>query len=503
MDNRHSLVLVPTETYEANRDRYVAMDGTPVREGVIPDDALTAYGEFQPYSSIPTKFDLKVMTTRTGSIICSGTSDAGMGSVGIPQYAFQKTPANGKELAVREQWLCTEMEDKPCFIGYVFNDETGGKTCHSVTVTARIGIPGNASCKTPTPKVISVQGTHNTLDEPELIWEDIVDHQEIAPGTWQFLMPANISWRKNIEQVPAYRGYRFVIWEWDYTGVMNKELIVPGLYRIKFEFLEDEGLLETPIIDAPEGKKYCIDLQPEASTVQIDDGITPSTVIEALRNDLKKYAQQFLDEKLKDIQASTNIPDIQKPTLATEEIDARIKKLVAEQLKISAGTTDDDAWQKELASEISSLLDTLKTRVDALEKQVQEQKEQLDLVDSERIILMRCVTTTDDPAANTYDCTDAMNYHDIMVLGIDPEHPYPATINLPKNPNAGECVQLTHFRIDGGHIRVCCGDPSHKFVTTIQGQVKTGKTMQIPTYGTTIRAVYSDGFWYCFLLESR
>lgn len=487
MDNRYSLVLVPTETYEANRDRYIAMDGTPVREGVITDDALTAYGEFHPYSSIPEKFDLKVMTTKTGSIICSGTSDAGMGSVGIPQYAFQKTPTNGKELAVREQWLCTEMEDRPCFIGYVFNDATGGKTCHSVTVTARIGIPGNASCKTPTPKVISVQGTHNTLDEPELIWEDIIDHQEIVPSTWQFLIPANISWRTNIDQVPAYRGYRFVIWEWDYTGVMNKELIVPGLYRIRFEFLEDEGLLETPTIDAPEGKKYCIDLQPEESAVQVEDEIAPSVDIDSIRKDV----QIFLNRSLGEFETKLDV-------LTTEEVDTRIKKLVAEQLNTLTRTTDDTP-----ANEISSLLDTLQARIDALENKVQEQKEQLDLVDSERIILIHSVPAAGMSTANTYYCTDTINYHDIMVLGVDPEYPHPVIIYLPEKPSDGECVQLTHFRIDGGHIYVHCGNPSHKFVTTIQGQVRTGKTMQIPTYGTTIRTVYFDGFWYCLLLESR
>jgi len=478
------VVLIPENQAKLHPERYLILDGSPVNPKSLPEaiqnNPENAKIPVTAYTSIPNFTSPENAVTRTGAVVSSGISDRGLGSLGFAQYAFYEIPTEARKFNVMQQWITEDhtAAGKPSFIGWFFHPDHKEMTCSGVTMIARIGNPGNPPCITPVPKVFKIQGTHNKRTDKEHIWEDITDDLRYTRSMWTFMQPVNLDW--DASQMPAFRGFRILISEWEYGGVSDKNLLFPGLYRARFNFVEDEGLIGLPKMDAPEGYKYVLDLQPY---------ITNTTVIDSEGNEVSKenakplamYDEEkvfaYIDKMVKSIKDEINTEISIKGTDMIR-IDSLVKEIVSKHIKAKEGV---DEVVKSAISEYTTSLEERLSKFD--------EPYLTTVIKTKSDIETFVFNVEKSPVQEIYTVSDS---------NIDKRYVH---VVLPKDPTDGDCLIVTNYCVDG-HATIITTHPDteHKLMLNMGlsngvNDIKHGKRITMNVYGRAARIVYIDNVW--------
>lgn len=480
-------ILVPDHQVKLHPERYLVLDGSPVNPKTLPESLQNSHDSakipVQPYSSIPVLTSPENAVTRTGAIVSSGSSDKGLGSIGFAQYAFYKIEEDARKFNVMHQWITEDRtaSGKHSFIGYFFHPEHKELTCTGVSIISRIGIVGNPACTVPVPKVFKIQGTHNQRTDPNHTWIDITDDITYPRSMWTFMTPVVLNW--DASAMPAFRGIRMVISEWNYDSVSNKDILYPGLYRIKFSFKEDEGMIGVPKMDAPEGHKYVLDLQPYMSanenikTVDAEGNELPPEAAKpmSLYDEEKVFA--YVDEVVQKAKDAIET-ELKLSGADMIRIDKLIKETVSKHIKTKEGV--DEAVQKALSAYTESI------------------EERLNKCDEPYLTTVIKTVSGKDTYTHTVEKSPIQ---EIYVVGSDDTEKQTVSITLPKDPDEGDSIIIINYcGINKLTAITVHPETDHKLkfnpnMLNGTNDVKAGKRIMMNVYGRAARMVYVDSIW--------
>ena len=196
-----------------------------------------------------------------------------------------------------DQWFTDskKLENTNDYIGYIF---TSGENFYlnSCKFIPRLGPNGRSGLKSPTPKIIMIEGLRSTSANDQSLWEAISD--DIILNDQGYLEATDIDFGDAVD-IPMV-GFRLVIKEW-YPGAEPD--MFTGLYKLEFQLtpatkvkLKDMGITK-------KGYCACIDKIEEDKTIMGSIKIEDITGSELGSNDHKYATISFIDNIRSDITA--------------------------------------------------------------------------------------------------------------------------------------------------------------------------------------------------------
>lgn len=451
----HTVLMRASDAY-AQPDKFLPLDGSHCARSRLPKGLFEYYDKYKLVTygrSIPFVTNVASMMTSTGRIVSSGASDRGIGVMGMPQFAFLPPLNKPSELDVRQQWICNDLS--PVYIGHIFNDDQPERTLMNVRITGRVGIVGSPAVDTPLPKIIQIQGTHSSINDTPINWENITDKLTVPKTEWAYLQPLEMDFSKQAAKLETWRGYRLVIFDWYYDGVVNRAQLCPGLYRIQFDMAEDRDVLQLPKFEAPAEHVYCLDLQPFQHGIEVPV-----------------------------------FPPLNDATTTTEALPEKFEKKLVE-------------ITKPLTIVNQKLID----RVEALEKQVSTVQSS-DLEESDDMPIQypdiwptACVIRCGEHCGK-YTCYDST--HDpkniistnYVFVSTDKDDNEARVFDLPNNPEPATTFLLLNARTSGGAIQVNAAKDQRIFIALTRGNICSGTSISLASYGVSMKLTYDEGVWH-------
>lgn len=511
-------INITPDAYRRNPSRYFLFDGRRVEENEIPAEirdrviqmSTKEYLDSTPPTNLATENDFcSIFSSKPATIKKYST-------IGVPALAFKEITNQAPD--VTEQFVSEDTDPDRVYIGIFLKPDIPSLRLSSISIVTRVPLdpidfstldPNHPVAPVPTPKTLQVFGTKSDTLE-QAIWTPVTGRILVSSDTWNFMRQTTlpcISDDLDPKAIQAYRGFKVVFLEWDYSHARDDDRL-PGISRIQFNFIqEDIDIIKScvryvlPAMRADDG--ICIvgyDKHPEEGILEAEEVSQPT--LELSQELMDKAIEQVKDTCIKEIQDAL----IEQVVTAARNVSTEI---VNDALKRADTTITEraDKTAKMIKKEVETLHNQADSRIKNLlshdsiaailkeDPTVTALQSRLDDVDQlkETIVNIRDYTNSvvselqsklDDvnrlsmTVANICDYTNLVVLEDFKVendvykkplkkmSGIskffvvnDPKStrkPYPLEISIDTSSHAeGDIIEIINMRSDGGEVKIC------------------------------------------------
>lgn len=266
--------LIRKEDYLIDPLKYIPLNGDPINEELYPREALEALKiPFKEQQTVKEFNPLKPVNDVYTVISSPPKPNPVNGQLGLAQFAFQPIQTDTLLIDSGKQFLSVEAPGRPVYIGMVFKPDmperilTGIKIVPKMPASAStLDTHGSLKHAIVVPTVYQIFGTHDDAgtvkdgDLKNVRWESIVDPTRIAPEEWEFGAITSFEFPSEHHEELRYKGFKLVVHEWDYSNAPLLDTD-PGFYRVEFLFKEENHVVETLSIPAPDGYIYVVNMR--------------------------------------------------------------------------------------------------------------------------------------------------------------------------------------------------------------------------------------------------
>lgn len=478
---------ITPEAYRSDPSRYFLFDGRRVDENEIPPEikdrviqmSTKEYLDSTPPTNLAVENDFcSIFSSKPATIEKYST-------IGVPALAFKEITNQAPD--VTEQFVSSDTESGGVYIGIFLKPDIPSLRLSSLSIVTRVPLdpidfttldPNHPVAPVPTPKTLQVFGTKSeTLEYAK--WVPITGRILISSDAWNFMRPTTfscISEDTDLKSLPAYRGFKVVFLEWDYSHAREDDRL-PGISRIQFNFVqEDIDIIKScvryvlPAMRAEDG--ICIvgyDKHPEISEEE------PERMTITFSQELvDKTIEQVKDTCIKEIQDVL----IEQVVTAARKVSTEI---VNEALKKADATISEKA--DKTAKMIKKEVETLHNQADSRIKNLLSHDNMASMIKADSTIValqskLNDVDRLKEAVTNIHDYTNLVVLEDFKVengvykkplkkmAGIskffvvnDPKstrQSYPLEVSIDTSSHTeGDIIEIINMRSDGGEVKIC------------------------------------------------